>query len=130
MTQIITQHVFIVEDNALNLKLFRDLLEVAGVSVSAASSGIKAVEEIEACIPDLIIMDIQLEAVSGIDLIKQIKATPKISNIPIIAITAFAMHADREHILQAGCEAYLSKPFNIDEFYSALKTYIPLPNIN
>jgi two-component system cell cycle response regulator DivK len=116
--------ILIVEDNDLNLKLFVDLLEIKGLAVKGLADGTVAIETAKNYKPDLIIMDIQLESVSGIDLVRQLKSDKELAKIPVIAITAFAMKADQERIINAGCQAYISKPFNIDEFYSIIAEHL------
>jgi len=116
--------VLIVEDNELNLKLFTDLLETLKVKTIQSKDG-RLVKEI--CLndpPNLVIMDIQLPNISGIDIIQSLKADHKLKDIPIIAVTAFAMQDDRENILNAGCEEYLSKPISIGVFLDTVKKYI------
>ncbi|HCR86267.1 MAG TPA: two-component system response regulator [Alphaproteobacteria bacterium] len=116
--------VLIVEDNELNLKLFTDPLETLKVKTIQSKDG-RLVKEI--CLndpPNLVIMDIQLPNISGIDIIQSLKADHKLKDIPIIAVTAFAMQDDRENILNAGCEEYLSKPISIGVFLDTVKKYI------
>ncbi|MBL4876587.1 MAG: response regulator [Cohaesibacteraceae bacterium] len=116
--------VLIVEDNELNMKLFNDLLEAHGYEVLQACNGLEALELARLHRPDLILMDIQLPEVSGLEVIKWIKEDDALSSIPIIAITAFAMKGDEERIRQGGCEAYLSKPISVVKFVETVKTYL------
>ncbi|MBY7649036.1 MAG: two-component system response regulator [Candidatus Liberibacter europaeus] len=116
--------VMIIEDNELNMKLFRDLIETSGYIAIQTRSGIKALELIHQYKPDLIIMDIQLPEISGLELTKKIKADSALKGIPIIAVTAFAMKGDEERIRKGGCEAYLSKPISLLNFIETIKTYI------
>lgn len=116
--------VLIVEDNDLNLKLFRDLLEANGYETVETKEGINAVELTRREQPDLILMDIQLPEISGLDVTKKIKADKTIASIPVIAVTAFAMKDDEEKILRAGCEAYLSKPISIVNFLDTVKRFL------
>lgn len=122
--------VLVVEDNDLNLKLFHDLLAFNSHDIIMSRDGANIVELVESQMPDLILMDIQLNGVSGIDLIKEIKKNPAISQIPIIAITAFAMKNDEAKILASGCDMYLSKPVSIDNFFSSIEKFIPNPQNN
>jgi two-component system cell cycle response regulator DivK len=116
--------VLVVEDNELNLKLFADLLEATGLKVIQSKDG-KFVKEIcKQESPCLVIMDIQLPNISGIDLIQMLKVDEVLKKIPIIAVTAFAMQEDRENILNAGCEEYISKPISISLFLDTVKKYI------
>lgn len=116
--------ILIVEDNDLNLKLFNDLLEATGYEPIETKNGQEAVSLAEKERPDLIIMDIQLPNISGIDLIKEIKSNKELKNIPIIAVTAFAMQDDEEKILEAGCEGYLAKPISISSFLETIKKFL------
>jgi two-component system cell cycle response regulator DivK len=116
--------ILIVEDNELNMKLFDDLLGAHGYETIKTRDGLKVLEITREHRPDLIIMDIQLPEMSGLDVTKTIKSDPKLRAIPIIAVTAFAMKGDEEHIRAHGCEAYLSKPISIDKFLETVRTYI------
>lgn len=116
--------ILIVEDNELNAKLFCDLLGANGYETVETNEGIEAVGLARNTMPDLIIMDIQLPEISGLDITRKIKADPDMKHIPIIAVTAFAMKDDEEQILQAGCEAYLSKPIAIDQFLSTVRRFV------
>ena len=120
--------VLIVEDNELNLKLFHDLLVIQNYDVITSRDGRGIANIVEHQKPDLILMDIQLNGISGIDIIKDLKANPTTSNIPIIAITAFAMKNDEAKISASGCDMYLSKPVSIDHFFLALNKFMK-PNI-
>src|SRR6202451_2082837 len=101
--------ILIVEDNDLNLKLFKDLLAAHGYETLEIKDGIEAVNVVRRSRPALILMDIQLPEISGLDVTKKIKADKEIADPPIIAVTAFAMKDDEEKILRAGCQAYISK---------------------
>ncbi len=119
-----TKRILIVEDNELNLKLFRDLLEANGYETLETKDGNQAVQMVRSQQPDLILMDIQLPEISGLDITKMIKADSTIAHIPVIAVTAFAMKNDEEKILQAGCEAYISKPISIVPFMETVKSFL------
>ncbi len=121
--------ILIVEDNDLNLKLFRDLLEAHGYETFETKDGLSAVSMVKALRPDLILMDIQLPEISGLDVTKKIKADPDISDIPIIAVTAFAMKDDEEKILRAGCQAYISKPISISHFMQTIDRYLRMAEV-
>ncbi len=116
--------VLIVEDNELNMKLFNDLLEAHHYRTLQTKSGVEAVELARAHHPDLILMDIQLPEVSGLQVTQWIKDDPALRDIPVIAITAFAMKGDEEKIRQGGCEAYLSKPISVSKFLETVRNYI------
>ncbi len=116
--------VLIVEDNELNLKLFNDLLDANGYLTIETRKGDEALDLAIKEKPDLIIMDIQLPNISGIDVIKSIKKNNELKNIPIIAVTAFAMQDDEQKILNAGCEGYLAKPISIESFVQTIKKFL------
>ena len=116
--------VLIVEDNELNMKLFNDLLEAHGYATLKTANGVEAIELARAHKPDLILMDIQLPEVSGLDVTRWIKKDENLRHIPVIAITAFAMKGDEERIREGGCEAYLSKPISVAKFLATVRTYL------
>ncbi|MDZ4759474.1 MAG: response regulator [Alphaproteobacteria bacterium] len=113
--------VLVVEDNELNMKLFCDLLDAFGFETVQSRDGLRAVDLTREHKPDLIIMDIQLPEVSGLDLTRWIKDDASISTIPIMAVTAFAMRQDELHVREAGCEAYMSKPIQMMPFINTVK---------
>ena len=116
--------VLIVEDNELNMKLFRDLLEAHGYQTTGTSNGYEALDLVRKMRPDLVLMDIQLPQVSGLQVTRWIKDDPELRAIPVVAVTAFAMKGDEERIRQGGCEAYLSKPISVATFLSTVKSYL------
>jgi len=116
--------VLIVEDNELNMKLFNDLLEAHGYRTIQTRDGVEAVELAHKHRPDLILMDIQLPEVSGLQVTQWIKDDEELAGIPVIAVTAFAMKGDEERIRQGGCEAYLSKPIQVAKFMETVRNYI------
>lgn len=113
--------ILVVEDNELNMKLFHDLLEAQGYRILQTGDGNKAFGIVMDHRPDLILMDIQLPEKSGLDVTKEIKAEPSIRDIPVIAVTAFAMKDDEERIRAAGCDDYLAKPISVTEFLDKVK---------
>lgn len=118
------KRVLIVEDNDLNMKLFNDLLEAHGYATLQARNGLEGYELAQGHRPDLILMDIQLPEVSGIDIIKLLKENDELRAIPVIAITAFAMKGDEERIRETGCEGYLSKPISVARFMDSVRSFI------
>ena len=116
--------VLIVEDNELNMKLFHDLLEAHGYQTIQTRNGIEALDLARAHRPDLILMDIQLPEVSGLEVTKWIKEDDDLRAIPVIAVTAFAMKGDEERIRQGGCEAYISKPISVSKFLETVRAYL------
>lgn len=119
-----TKKVMIVEDNELNMKLFNDLLEAQGFETIQTSNGLEALDLARAHRPDLILMDIQLPEVSGLEVTKWLKDDDELARIPVIAVTAFAMKGDEERIRQGGCEAYISKPISVLKFLETVKFYL------
>ena len=124
-----TKKILIVEDNELNLKLFRDLLGANGFATFETREGIEAISMTRSVEPDLIIMDIQLPEISGLDITRKLKADGTLRHIPIIAVTAFAMRDDEERIMKAGCEAYLSKPIAIDDFMRTIRRLLEMDTV-
>lgn len=116
--------ILIVEDNELNMKLFRDLLEAQGYGILQTRDGMQALDIARAERPDLIVMDIQLPQVSGLEVTKWIKADDDLKHIPIIAVTAFAMKGDEEKIREGGCEAYVAKPISVNDFLATIKKFL------
>ena len=108
--------VLVVEDNDLNSRLLNDLLQYQGYTVVTTRFGEAALELARRYKPDAILMDIQLPDISGMEATRRIKADQETRTIPIIAVTAFAMPGDEANILASGCDAYVSKPFNVREF--------------
>jgi two-component system cell cycle response regulator DivK len=115
--------ILVVEDNELNLKLFTDLLEANDYEVIQDRDGRKVIETCATNKPDLIVMDIQLPNISGIDLIERLKIDEIFKKIPIIAVTAFTMQDDRVNILNSGADDYISKPISITNFIEVIKKY-------
>ena len=116
--------VLIVEDNELNMKLFHDLLDAHGYRTLQTRNGIEALAMAREHRPNLILMDIQLPEVSGLEVTKWIKDDEFLREIPVIAVTAFAMKGDEERIRQGGCEAYISKPISIGTFLETVRRYL------
>ena len=116
--------VLIVEDNELNMKLFHDLLEASGYNILQTRNGLEAIDIAREHRPDLILMDIQLPEVSGLEVTKWLKDDPQLKAIPVVAVTAFAMKGDEERIRQGGCEAYLSKPISVGKFIETIRHFL------
>jgi two-component system cell cycle response regulator DivK len=116
--------VLIVEDNELNMKLFNDLLDAYGYATLQARSGTEALRLAREQSPSLILMDIQLPEVSGLEVTKWLKEDDRLRDIPVVAVTAFAMKGDEERIRQGGCEAYISKPISIAMFLDTVRRYL------
>lgn len=116
--------VLIVEDNELNMKLFHDLLDAHGYHTLQTRNGMEALALARQRRPDLILMDIQLPEVSGLEVTKWLKEDDELRAIPVIAVTAFAMKGDEERIRQGGCEAYISKPISVSMFIETVRRFI------
>jgi len=116
--------VLIVEDEPRNLKLVRDLLNVVGYETLEATDGGKGLELARTHKPDLILMDIAIPVIDGIEAMKILKADAKTKNIPVIALTAFAMKEEIENIRAAGCDGYMTKPIDTREFLKKVAGYL------
>jgi len=116
--------ILIVEDNELNMKLFHDLLEAHGYQTLQTRDGMEALRLARQHAPDLILMDIQLPEVSGLEVTKWLKEDDDLKVIPVIAVTAFAMKGDEEKIREGGCEAYIAKPISVAKFLQTVQDFI------
>lgn len=119
-----TKKVLIVEDNELNMKLFEDLLEVNGCEVVKANDGRQVLDLAHKHKPDLILMDIQLPEVSGLEVTAWLKSDEGLKHIPVIAVTAFAMKGDEQKMFEGGCQDYISKPISLNEFMRVVNKYL------
>ena len=118
------QKILVVEDNELNLKLFCDLLRAHGYAAEPVRDGREAVERARAFAPDLVVMDIQMPHISGLELIEQMKGDGELKRTPIMAVTAYAAKGDEERIRQAGAEGYVSKPISVPRFVEAVRALL------
>lgn len=116
--------VLIVEDNDLNLKLFRDLLEASGYQTLQSKDGMDGLRLVRDHRPDLVLMDIQLPEISGLEITRLIKADPEIRHIPVLAVTAFAMKGDEEKIRDGGCDGYIAKPISVASFLQTVQSFL------
>ena len=124
IVQPTSKTVLIVEDNELNMKLFNDLLEAHGYFTLQTKDGVEALRMARAHRPDLILMDIQLPEVSGLEVTKWLKEDDDLRSIPVIAVTAFAMKGDEQKIRDGGCEAYIAKPISVASFMSTVERFL------
>jgi two-component system cell cycle response regulator DivK len=122
--EIMAKTILIVEDNELNMKLFHDLLFANGYETIQTRNGIDAIALARKHKPDLILMDIQLPEVSGLDVTKWLKEDDGLRHIPIVAVTAFAMKGDEQRIREGGCEAYISKPISVSLFLETIRRLV------
>ncbi len=118
------KRILVVEDNDLNRRLFCDVLKSQGFAVEPCADGHDALELARSFVPNLIIMDIQLPNVSGLDLIEAAKKDPVLRTIPVLAVTAYAGKGDEERIRDAGAEGYLAKPVSIGPFMQAVRALV------
>ncbi|MEB3416185.1 response regulator [Alteriqipengyuania sp. WL0013] len=124
-----TKRILLVEDNDLNRKLFGDVLKAGGHDVMPIADGSQALEAMRRFGPDLVIMDIQLPNISGLDLIAQIRRDPALKAVPVLAVTAYAGKGDEEKIRDAGADNYLAKPVSIGPFMQAVNALLaPAPS--
>jgi two-component system cell cycle response regulator DivK len=115
--------ILVVEDNERNMKLFRDVLEASGYRTLEAATGRRAVDLVIEHGPDLVLMDIQLPDIDGVEALDRLRGDKRTASVPVLALTAQAMEGDRERFLAAGFDGYLSKPVNIREFIATVKRY-------
>jgi two-component system cell cycle response regulator DivK len=123
------KRILVVEDNDLNRKLFCDVLRSQGFAVEPVADGLEALDRARSFVPNLIIMDIQLPNVSGLDLIEEAKADPVLRSIPMLAVTAYAGIGDEQRIRDAGADSYLAKPVSIGPFMKAVRALVDKPAI-
>jgi len=122
----VTKRILVVEDNELNLKLFCDLLKAHGHEARAVSDGREVLQEARSFAPDLVIMDIHLPHISGLDLILALKADDGLKHVPIMAVTAYAGKGDEDRIRAAGAEAYVSKPISVIKFVDVVGSLLSI----
>ena len=115
--------ILVVEDNEKNMKLFRDVLLAAGYRTLEATTGGEAVALALGHSPDLVLMDIQLPDIDGVEALGRLRADGRTASVPVLALTAQAMEGDRERFLAAGFDGYISKPVNVADFVSTVKRY-------
>ena len=119
--------ILVVEDNEANQMLVRAVLEIEGYAVAVAGSADEAMEQLRTDTPDLILMDVQLPGQDGLSLTRELKARPTMAAVPIVALTAHAMHGDRELALQAGCAGYIAKPIDTRTFGAEVRQFLVNP---
>ncbi len=125
--QVVPKRILIVEDNDLNIKLFRDLLLASGYTVYNTRDGVEAFRLARTHKPDLVVMDLQLPEFSGIEVTRWLKDEPSTRDIPVLAVTAFAMAGDEERALGAGCAAYITKPIAVKGFLEMIAKMLSEP---
>jgi CheY-like chemotaxis protein len=120
--------ILVVEDNALNLKLVRDVLTFAGYDVRAAPTAEDAIRLAVADPPDLVLMDIELPGMDGMEALRRLREHPRTKKVPVAAVTALAMAADRERVLDAGFDGFLEKPISVRDFPGQVRALLPRPS--
>ena len=116
--------ILVVEDNELNLKLVRDVLNHAGYEVIEATTGEQCVALAAECDPDLVLMDLQLPGIDGTEAMRQLRANPRTQELPVVAITAFAMREDREQAFRSGFDGYVEKPISARELPAQVRSFL------
>ncbi len=116
-----TKRILVVEDNDLNRKLFCDVLMASGFTVEPVADGRQVMERARLFVPNLVVMDIHLQDISGLDLIASLKGDSALADVPVLAVTAYAGKGDEQRIRDSGAEGYLSKPVSIGPFMAAVK---------
>ena len=119
--------VLIVEDNELNMKLFHDLLEAHGYNTVGTRNGIEALDLARRHRPDLILMDIQLPVTDGYETTRRIRTIPELADVPIIAVTSYALSGDEPKTREAGCDGYVAKPMVYREFLATIAGQLARP---
>src|SRR6516164_525040 len=119
-----THVILVVEDNERNLKLLRDVLEYAGYDVRAARTGEDGVALAVKEPPDLVLMDLQLPGIDGTEALRRLRKNPRTADIPVVAVTAQAMKQDRERVLEAGFNGYVSKPISVRAFPDQVRSFL------
>ncbi|RZL30322.1 MAG: response regulator [Rubrivivax sp.] len=119
--------VLVVDDNPLNLELARYVLEAGGFVVDEAATVDEAWTRLRAMRPDVMLVDIQLPGTDGLTLVRAVRATPGLQDIPVIAFTAYAMQGDEQRFRAAGCDGYLAKPIDVRSFAARVRAYLRSP---
>jgi two-component system cell cycle response regulator DivK len=124
-----SESILVVDDNIDNLAVAQILLEAAGFEIRTAMDAEQALDSLAACRPGLILMDIQLPGTDGLELTRWLRQTPSLDSVPIVALSAYAMKADEEIALAAGCQGYIKKPINTRTFVAEVRTYLGNPAV-
>ena len=117
------ERILVVEDNEKNMKLFRDVLSATGYRTLEATTGGEAIELATVHTPDLVLMDIQMPDIDGVEALRRLRADERTASLRVLAVTAQAMQGDREHFLAAGFDGYLSKPVNVQELLGTVRQH-------
>lgn len=117
--------ILIVDDNETNLRLIKAVLQTRGYALVEATNGEAALAALEARMPDLVLLDVQMPGLSGLEVVRRVRAMPDADGLPVIAITAMAMKGDREAIIAAGFDDYLAKPYRTADMIAIVARYLP-----
>lgn len=120
--------ILVIEDNEQNLYLMNFILENNGYEVVQARDGRKGIESAGRAKPALILLDIQLPDIDGYDVARELKSNPALADVPIVAVTSYAMAGDREKCLEVGCVGYITKPINPETFVAEMEKYLSAKN--
>ena len=120
-----SNRILVVEDHEDNRRIMRDFLTSSGFEVIEAVTGVEGVSAAETYRPDLIVMDIQLPGIDGYEATRRIKANPNLQKVPIIVVTSYALSGDDVKAFEAGCDAYVAKPFSPRELLAKIREYVP-----
>jgi two-component system cell cycle response regulator DivK len=123
-----SKKILLVEDDFINMRLAQHILEVEGYIVFKATTAKEALEQVETFLPDLILMDVQLPDMNGMTVVRVLRENFRTRGTPILALTACAMKGDREGMMQMGCDGYISKPFDVQEFIDTLDKFLSPKN--
>ena len=118
------ERVLVVEDNAKNLKLVKDVLQYAGYEVVVAETGERALELVAEMTPDLVLMDLQLPGIDGTETMRRLRQLPKTKHVPVVAVTAFAMQADRDKAFVNGFDGFIEKPISVRGLHSEVARFL------
>ncbi len=120
--------ILLVEDDVMNMRLAQHILEVEGYTVLKAATAQEALDQIKSTLPDLILMDVQLPDIDGMTVVRVLRENARTRDITILALTAYAMKGDRERILQMGCNGYIAKPINVQDFINTVRRFLTAVN--
>ena len=121
---MLSKRILLVEDDFMNMRLAQHILEAEGYTVLTAATAREAMEQIESSLPDLILMDVQLPDMDGMMVVRILRGKATTKDITILALTAYAMKEDRERILQMGCDGYISKPYDVQDFIDTVSRFL------
>ena len=116
--------ILVAEDNLPNRELIREILETCGHEIVEAADGQQALDQLEESVPDLVLVDIQMPVLDGFAVIRQLRQTPRFASVKVLALTAYAIQGDRERVLAAGFDGYLTKPIDVAAFPKQIQQFL------